>query len=223
MASAMALSIPGTFSRRLAWAAAPLSRARAAIRERSMRRPDMGKFSTARWVCADHLAFKGTRTSPIESCSVRYSVMRGQYLFPAWGPNPAAAVLPATGGTGPQAGNKHSTYPRVMRRGLMIGPPAAGNAVDGYIDEVKRAAEEGFASVWTAQLMDADAVPLSALAGREVADIEIGTAVVPTYPRHPLALASHALTAQAACRGRFVLGIGLSHQIVIGGAFGFVF
>ncbi len=40
----------------------------------STRSPLTGKFSTARWVCARHLALLGTRTSPIESCSVRYSL-----------------------------------------------------------------------------------------------------------------------------------------------------
>jgi F420-dependent oxidoreductase-like protein len=44
--------------------------------------------------------------------------------------------------------------------------------------------------------------------------------VVPTYPRHPTAMAQQALTAQAAARGRFVLGIGLSHQMVIENMFG---
>jgi 5,10-methylenetetrahydromethanopterin reductase len=39
--------------------------------------------------------------------------------------------------------------------------------------------------------------------------------VVPTYPRHPLAMAQQALTAGAASNGRFTLGLGLSHKIVI--------
>jgi F420-dependent oxidoreductase-like protein len=43
--------------------------------------------------------------------------------------------------------------------------------------------------------------------------------VVPTWPRHPQALASQALTAQVACGGRFVLGIGLSHQPVVEGRY----
>ena len=34
--------------------------------------PEIGKFSTARWVWAAHRALRGTRTSPIESCSTRY-------------------------------------------------------------------------------------------------------------------------------------------------------
>jgi len=59
--------------------------------------------------------------------------------------------------------------------------------------------------------------------GREVPDIELGTAVVPTYPRHPVMLAAQALTTQAATGRRLVLGIGLSHQVVIEGMFGYSF
>ena len=47
--------------------------------------------------------------------------------------------------------------------------------------------------------------------------------MVPTYPRHPMMLAAQSLTASAATGGRFTLGIGLSHQIVIEGMFGFSF
>jgi 5,10-methylenetetrahydromethanopterin reductase len=51
--------------------------------------------------------------------------------------------------------------------------------------------------------------------GRETQQISLGTWVVPTYPRHPSVLAQQALTAQAASRNRLVLGIGLSHRVVI--------
>jgi F420-dependent oxidoreductase-like protein len=61
-----------------------------------------------------------------------------------------------------------------------------------------------------------DAITALAIVGREVPRIELGTAVVPTFPRHPAMLAGQALTAAAAAGGgRFVLGIGLSHQIVV--------
>ena len=53
--------------------------------------------------------------------------------------------------------------------------------------------------------------------------IELGTAVVPTYPRHPMVLAGQALTASAASGGRLTLGIGLSHQLVIEGMWGYSF
>jgi F420-dependent oxidoreductase-like protein len=42
--------------------------------------------------------------------------------------------------------------------------------------------------------------------------MEVGTAVIPTFPRHPTALAAQAISTQAAIPGRLVLGIGLSHQ-----------
>src|SRR6267378_2831964 len=63
----------------------------------------------------------------------------------------------------------------------------------------------------------------AALCARETARIELGTAVVPTYPRHPVAMAQQALSAQAVARGRFALGIGLSHQVVIEGMLGLSF
>ena len=59
--------------------------------------------------------------------------------------------------------------------------------------------------------------------GRETERIELGTAVVPTYPRHPVTMAQQALTVQAASRGRFTLGIGLSHKFVIEDMWGMSF
>ena len=60
-----------------------------------------------------------------------------------------------------------------------------------------------------------------ALMGRETQRIGLGTAVTPTYPRHPTAIAQQAMTTQAACGGRFTLGVGLSHKIVIEDMLGF--
>ena len=83
--------------------------------------------------------------------------------------------------------------------------------------------DEGFSSYWVSQIFGHDALTLLAVIGREVPDIELGTAVVPTYPRHPMVLAGQALTTNAAASGRLVLGIGLSHQIVIEGMWGYSF
>jgi F420-dependent oxidoreductase-like protein len=68
-----------------------------------------------------------------------------------------------------------------------------------------------------------DALTALAVAGSQVPGIEVGTAVVPTYPRHPAALAQQARTVAAAVDGRLVLGIGLSHKIVIENMFGYDF
>jgi hypothetical protein len=65
------MSLSSTPSSAFTFAAAPLMRASASMWARSMRCPEIGKFSTARWVWARHFASTGTRTSPIESCSIR--------------------------------------------------------------------------------------------------------------------------------------------------------
>ena len=74
-AMAAAMSASSTPSWPFTTAAAPLTRASAAIRSRPMRSPEIGKFCTARCVCAPHSAPAGTWTSPIESRSVRYPAM----------------------------------------------------------------------------------------------------------------------------------------------------
>ena len=61
---------------------------------------------------------------------------------------------------------------------------------------------------------------LATVVGRETERIELATGVVPSPPRHPAAMAQQALTVSAACGGRFTLGIGLSHKVVIEDMFG---
>jgi F420-dependent oxidoreductase-like protein len=73
----------------------------------------------------------------------------------------------------------------------------------------------GFSSLWMAQFFGMDALTALAVVARETKRIELGTAVLPTYPRHPLGMAQQAITAGVAAGGRFTLGIGLSHPIVI--------
>jgi F420-dependent oxidoreductase-like protein len=103
-----------------------------------------------------------------------------------------------------------------MRIGIGIGDIAGQPAtIDDLVAQAKRAEADGFASGWFANIFGVDAIMGAALCARETARIELGTAVVPTYPRHPMAMAQQALTAQAIAKGRFTLGIGLSHQIVI--------
>jgi F420-dependent oxidoreductase-like protein len=109
-----------------------------------------------------------------------------------------------------------------MRIGLFRGDVANG-PVDKIVDATRDAAGAGFATFWLPQIFGYDALTTLALVGNAVPDIELGTAVVPTYPRHPVALAQQALTTQAIVGGRLVLGVGLSHQMVIEGMFGISF
>ena len=104
-----------------------------------------------------------------------------------------------------------------MRIGIFISD--TGGERTG-VDELQRRAqwveENGFASAWVPQIpWSLDALTALALAATVTDRIELGTAVVPTYPRHPLALAQQALSVQAASGGRLTLGIGPSHPVVV--------
>jgi len=107
-----------------------------------------------------------------------------------------------------------------MRIGIMAGATGGGETIDDLVGQAKEFEARGFDSMWLANIFGLDAISLAGLIGRETERIELGTAVVPSYPRHPVAIAQQALTTQAACRGRFALGIGLSHKIVIEDMFG---
>ncbi len=100
-----------------------------------------------------------------------------------------------------------------MRIGI-FGGDTQSQSIDQIVGAARTAETQGFASYWLPQIFGLDAITTLAIVGREVPRIELGTAVVPTYPRHPGMLASQALTTAAAAGGRFTLGIGLSHQIV---------
>jgi F420-dependent oxidoreductase-like protein len=73
----------------------------------------------------------------------------------------------------------------------------------------------GFAGMWLGAAFGFDPIMALALAGNATSSIELGVAVVPTWPRHPLVMAQQAATASAACGGRFRLGIGPSHKPVM--------
>ena len=102
-----------------------------------------------------------------------------------------------------------------MRIGIMFGAQGGGSTLDDLVARVRRAEAAGLDNAWLANIFSFDAITALALVGRETERLGLGTAVTPTYPRHPTAIAQQALTTQAACGGRFTLGIGLSHQMVI--------
>ena len=110
-----------------------------------------------------------------------------------------------------------------MRIGPFIGTMGAADTLQGQVQQVAEAESDGFDSFWTAQVAGVDALTLLALSGEKTRTIEVGTAVVPIYPRHPTALAQQALTAQAATGGRLLLGIGLSHKSTVEGRWGMSF
>lgn len=111
-----------------------------------------------------------------------------------------------------------------MRIGGFVENTSGGGDVDRYVSSVKKMADAGFASIWSPHVFGLDALTALAIAGREVPAVKLGTAVVPIFGRHPMALAQQALTTDvAAGPGRLTLGIGLSHKVVVEGMWGYSF
>ena len=90
----------------------------------------------------------------------------------------------------------------------------------GVVDQLRRLADAGFDHAFATQIFGPDALTLLAAAGAEVPGIRLGTGVVPIHPRHPMMLAAQALTVQAVTDNRLILGIGLSHQVMVEGIWG---
>ncbi|MGE3772096.1 MAG: TIGR03564 family F420-dependent LLM class oxidoreductase [Gammaproteobacteria bacterium] len=119
-----------------------------------------------------------------------------------------------------------------MKIGIMTGARSTSSDVNAIgrsitVDEIvaltQRAEAAGLSNVWMANVFALDAIMTMAIAGRATRTIEVGTAVTPTYPRHPTAIAQQAVTAAAASGNRFVLGIGLAHKVMIEDALGISF
>ncbi len=107
-----------------------------------------------------------------------------------------------------------------MRLGMSID---TDQPIDTVVASARAAKDAGFSTVWTSQIFGVDALTVLAVVAREVDGIGLGTGVIPVHPRHPQVLAQQALTVQAISNGRLTLGIGLSHQVVVEGLWGYSF
>jgi len=105
-----------------------------------------------------------------------------------------------------------------MKIGVMIGAERGDTArkVKRLLAEIAWAESAGLPTAWIPQVPDdMDALQMVTLLGTSTERIELGTAVVPVHPQHPVALARQALTAHAITGGRLTLGIGPSHHWVV--------
>jgi 5,10-methylenetetrahydromethanopterin reductase len=104
-----------------------------------------------------------------------------------------------------------------MRIGLMLEEPGPKSADPiGHVTRyIERAKDDGMSSIFMPQIFGLDTLTTFAAAGSRVDDIELVSAVMPVYTRHPIAMAQQALTTQAAVGGRLTLGLGLSHEFIV--------
>ena len=87
-------------------------------------------------------------------------------------------------------------------------------SVDSIVEHASTAEGQGFKHYWLAEHPTGglDALTTLALVGQRLETLELGTAIVPTFPRHPMTLAGQALTVADVIGERLTLGIGLSHK-----------
>lgn len=101
--------------------------------------------------------------------------------------------------------------------GLAIPSGTAYEAVESIV----AAEAAGVRQVWMTQAgLAPDTLMIFAAAAMRTERVRMGTAVVPTYPRHPLALALQALALDDLAPGRLRLGIGPSHRVSVEGVYG---
>ncbi|MGV0809745.1 TIGR03564 family F420-dependent LLM class oxidoreductase [Mycolicibacterium setense] len=104
---------------------------------------------------------------------------------------------------------------------MRIGLTGGGSTLDKLVQQARDAEERGFTALWYASSVLRDPLTAMAIAGRETTRIELGTAVLQTYPCHPILQANRAAAAaEAMGRPGLTLGLGPSHAPLIRDVFG---
>jgi F420-dependent oxidoreductase-like protein len=112
----------------------------------------------------------------------------------------------------------------VIVKGLRIGVQVAASDATGLIAQIVEAERAGVDVAWmTTGGLAADPLPVFAAAARETQRISFGTSIMPTFPRHPLALAQAAQVVAQLAPNRLLIGVGTSTKRVIEGTFGIPF
>lgn len=92
----------------------------------------------------------------------------------------------------------------------------------GFVAQIRQAEDADIPVAWTTIGGAAGADPLTAAAAAltATASIDFGTAIIPTWPRHPVIIAQQALALEQLAPGRLHLGIGPSHEPAMAPNFG---
>lgn len=102
-----------------------------------------------------------------------------------------------------------------------IGFSVSGNDVSQLLTTIQQAEHAGVRQIWMTQgPTSLDALTVYAAAMGRTQSIRLGTSIIPTYPRHPIALMQQAYTVDALSPGRLRLGVGSSHRPIIERTYG---
>jgi len=100
--------------------------------------------------------------------------------------------------------------------GIAIHKPSAAT----MLQAISQAEAGGVPTVWLTTGAGPDALTVFAAAATSTRSITMGTAIVPTFPRHPLVVAQQTADIAQLAPKRFVLGLGPSHANVMAGRYG---
>lgn len=104
-----------------------------------------------------------------------------------------------------------------MRIGIM--PDLFSTTLSQMQEEAKLLQDCHGSTYWIPQIWRYDALTLIPKLADAAPDVEFASAVVASYLRHPMTLASQALTTNILTKGNFTLGIGVMHKPVIENTF----
>lgn len=100
--------------------------------------------------------------------------------------------------------------------GVALHERTAAAAVAG----IRAAERAGVPAVWLTTGIGSDALTIFAGAATVTDRVRMGTAIVPTFPRHPVVVAQQAADIDSLAPGRFTLGVGPSHKPQMEGRYG---
>ncbi|MGE0572291.1 MAG: LLM class flavin-dependent oxidoreductase [Dehalococcoidia bacterium] len=107
-----------------------------------------------------------------------------------------------------------------MKVGVHVTARSAAELVDGIV----AAEKAGVDVAWmTSGGVAPDPLAVFAAAAMRTERILLGTCIIPTFPRHPLAVVQGAVAVDSLAPGRLRVGVGPSHKPTIEGSFGIPF
>jgi len=99
------------------------------------------------------------------------------------------------------------------RWGLTLPLPGVGLA--DSVALIQQAERDGFDDLWTGDTSGPDGFTPLVLAAAHTERVRLGTGIVNPFTRGPAVLAQHAAALQDVSRGRFVLGLGSSSNVIV--------
>ncbi len=107
---------------------------------------------------------------------------------------------------------------------LTIGTHILARDASGLIDGIVAADRAGVDTAWLTSGGPApDPLAVFAAAAGDTEQIGFGTSIIPTFPRHPLAVVQGAVVVDQLAPGRLKLGVGPSHKPAVEGTYRYEF